>query len=94
MELTVNFPGSRYTLKFPFGSLLNVVACPLVSFAVNVPLTIGFSSAPKMRPETISAAAAKGSKIKTPVAKHKFLKIHRIFDILRQITAAALYERR
>jgi len=38
LELTVNFPGSRYTLKLPDLSDLNVVASPFEFRAVNVPI--------------------------------------------------------
>src|SRR5437773_629159 len=83
LELTVNFPGSRYTLKLPVLSLLNVVVSPLESRAVNVPFTIGFSSAPRTRPETISADAGRGNAIATMVARNTAINVIRMTDTLR-----------
>ncbi len=63
LGLTVYFPGSRYTLKLPDLSVLNVVDSPFEFRAVNVPFRMGFSSAPKMRPDTMSADAGKENHI-------------------------------
>src|SRR5436309_2078337 len=68
LGLTVYFPGSRYTLKLPDLSVLNVMDSPFEFRAVNVPFRMGFSSAPKMRPDTMSADAGKENHIEPAMA--------------------------
>src|SRR5438093_9876194 len=83
LGLTVYFPGSRYTLKLPDLSVLNVVASPFAFFAVNVPFTIGFSSAPRMRPETMSANAGRENHIEPAIARHRMAQIFRRINTLQ-----------
>ena len=84
LDVTVNFPGSRYTLKLPTLSVLKVVVPPLASFAVNVPFTIGFWSAPSTLPDTISAAAGDAKHIATTAARITVIIVIRISGILRR----------
>src|SRR5256885_11618283 len=77
LELTVSFPGSSYTLKLPDLSVLNVVGSPFAFRAVNVAFTSGFSSAPKMRPETMSADAGRENHITPAMVRHRMVHILR-----------------